>query len=153
MEADGVITGRVLREINGVARVALGPGIPQKIRKLIPESVEVVTLNGRGFAGKAGPFDLAVVEALEVTPKGDLAVADDTNLSGLLAQRWIVATHQTDDNGEPKMVREVRYPLSRAACVDAIITELGFIGIEPFGFELREVEGAGLPWDPVFLKK
>ncbi len=138
MNPDGVMAARVLKELQGVKRVALGPGFPQRIAPSIPEEVEVVKLNG--MSGRLpAPVDIAVVEALEINPQGDLAAPENLDLNGIEARRWIVATRHTHEDGEAKMVRQSRRPVTRAACVDEIITELALIEIESVGFVLKEV--------------
>ena len=135
---DAIILSRLLREIEGAHRIALGPGIPQQARSILPQGIQAVPLNGRP-AGNGSSFDIAVVEALEVTPEGDLCEPFGTDLQEVKAGRWIVATRQTQENGQAKIVRQSRLPVSRTQCVNEIITELGLIRVEALGFVLREV--------------
>lgn len=135
---DAIILSRLLREIEGAGRIGLGPGIPQKALSILPQEVQAVPLNGQP-ANNGSSVDIAVVEALEVTPEGDLCEAFGTDLEQVEATRWIVATRQTQENGQAKIVRQSRLPVSRSHCVSEIITELGLIRVEPLGFVLLEV--------------
>lgn len=147
---DQIILSRLFKELEHSQRIALGPGIPQKVGSIMPAGVEVVHLNGKP-AGKGRIVDVAVVEALEVTPEGDLCEPYGTDLQGVTAGRWIVATRQMQDNGFAKIVRQSHLPVSRPHCVNEIITELGLIEVEPLGFVLREV-APGISSDDVRLR-
>ncbi len=135
---EGIIAARLLKSLNGANRVALGPGIPERIRQHLPGSVETHSLNGNAGSG-GGAFDVVVVEAVEVNPAGDVSLPPEIRVDNLSANRWIVATLHLNTEGGAKLVRENRHPVSRHHCVNEIITELAVIQVEPFGFALREV--------------
>ncbi|MFQ5739332.1 MAG: hypothetical protein ACE5JX_09995 [Acidobacteriota bacterium] len=138
-----IIVRRVLRELRETPRVALGEGIPQLVRPHLPS---LVCLDSNG-----GAVDVAVVEAREVSAQGDLVLSNGVSGPQLEARRWIVATLHTNERGEPKLVRNCRYRVSRPKCVGLVITELGVIEITGVGLVLKEV-CPGIATDDVKMK-
>lgn len=136
--SEEIIVGRALKAIENNRRIALGPGIPQELTPFLPQGTSVIRLNGVPSSAQID-VDVAVVEADEVNPQGDLAVSGIARLDGVRAGRWIVATRLNRQDGTAKIVRESRLPVSREKCVGEIITEWGLIRVEPFGFALKEV--------------
>jgi len=55
------------------------------------------------------------------------------------ARRLIVTTTHTTHNGEPKILKKCRLPLTAKSVVDTIITELAVIDVSPEGLLLREI--------------
>jgi len=53
--------------------------------------------------------------------------------------RVVVVTYHTTRRLEPKLVRQCTYPLTAPACVREIVTDLGYLAVEPDGFVLREI--------------
>ena len=102
---------------------------------------------------RGGYMDAAVLGALQVSEKGDLAgwnnpgrgLPDDIgNIGGSMdlavgAKRVIVAMIHTTNDGQYKLVKECSYPLTAQAVVDTIVTDLAFISVTPEGLVLREV--------------
>ena len=102
---------------------------------------------------RGGYMDAAVLGALQVSAKGDLAgwnnpgrgLPDDIgNIGGSMdlavgAKRVIVAMIHTTNDGEYKIVKECSYPLTAQGVVDTIVTDLAFISITPEGLVLKEL--------------
>jgi 3-oxoacid CoA-transferase subunit B len=115
---------------------------------------------------RGGHVDLAVLGAMQVSARGDLANwsvpgGKTMGIGGSMdlatgCQRLIVLTTHTTKTGEPKLVRECTYPLTARAAVSRIITDLAVIDVKPAGFclvecspgvseaEVREATGAKL---------
>ncbi|HSR68467.1 MAG TPA: hypothetical protein VLU25_11030 [Acidobacteriota bacterium] len=136
MDPERLIASRLQKELQDARRVGLGQGVPQSLKPMLPENVEVVDLNG---LASGGALDVVVVEAREVSPEGHLSADPSLNLDQVDARRWIAAMRQKDQNGQAKIVRRNRLPVSRPSCIQEIVTELAFIEVQPLGFVLREV--------------
>ncbi len=134
--SEQLITLRVLRELNGARRVALGPGLPQQLAASLPPDVEVVRLQDA-----QGPLevDVAIVEPLEVSERGDLVVEGIRNLDHVHAARWIAAGPMVRADGAPVLVKQCRLPVIRPNCVNLIINEFGVVRVGKVGFELTEL--------------
>ncbi|MFC2042094.1 3-oxoacid CoA-transferase subunit B [Chloroflexota bacterium] len=102
---------------------------------------------------RGGYMDVAVLGALQVSEKGDLAGWNNPgrgfpehigNIGGSMdlaigAQRVIAAmTHVTTD-GKPKILKECTYPLTAQGVVSLIVTDLAVIEVTPEGLLLTEV--------------
>jgi 3-oxoacid CoA-transferase B subunit len=106
---------------------------------------------------RGGYMDVAVLGALQVSEKGDLAgwqnpsrglPEDIGNIGGSMdlavgARKVIVAMMHVTNDGQPKIVKECTYPLTAAGVVDLIVTDLAVISVTPEGLVLEEV-AAGL---------
>jgi len=102
---------------------------------------------------RGGYMDVAVLGALQVSEKGDLAgwqnpgrgLPDDIgNIGGSMdlavgARKVIIAMMHITNDGQYKIVRECSYPLTARAVVDLIVTDLSVIEVTPKGLLLREV--------------
>ena len=98
-------------------------------------------------------MDVAVLGALQVSEKGDLAGWNNPNrgfpehignIGGSMdlavgAKKVIAAMMHVTTNGEPKILRECTYPLTAREVVKLIVTDLAVIEVTPKGFLLREV--------------
>ena len=103
-----------------------------------------------GFAMiRGGHIDVAVLGALQVSERGDLAnwMLPDRgigNVGGAMdlafgAKRIIVAMEHSDRNGNSKIVRECDFPLTAPGCVSLIVTDVAVIRVEAEGLLLTEV--------------
>ncbi|HEY90456.1 MAG TPA: 3-oxoacid CoA-transferase subunit B [Dehalococcoidia bacterium] len=120
----------------------------------------VLELPGCSYFSSADSFsmirgkhiDIAVLGALQVSEKGDLASwnipasgrGDIGNIGGSMdlaagAKKVIVATDHVNKDGEPKIVRECTYPLTAQACVNLIVTNLAVIEVVKEGLLLKEI--------------
>ena len=102
---------------------------------------------------RGGYMDVAVLGALQVSEKGDLAgwqnpgrgLPDNIgNIGGSMdlavgARKVIIAMMHITNDGQYKIVRECSYPLTARAVVDLIVTDLSVIEVTPKGLLLREV--------------
>ena len=98
---------------------------------------------------RGGHVDVAVLGALQVSERGDLAnwMLPDRgigNVGGAMdlamgAGRIIVAMEHTDRNGNSKLVKQCTYPLTGAACVSLIVTDIAVMEVSSEGLVLVEV--------------
>jgi len=102
---------------------------------------------------RGGYMDVAVLGALQVSEKGDLAGWNNPergfpesigNIGGSMdlavgAKKVIAAMIHVTTKGEPKIVKKCTYPLTAREVVKTIITDLAVIDVTPEGLLLREV--------------
>lgn len=102
---------------------------------------------------RGGYIDVAVLGALQVSEKGDLASWNNParhlpprigNIGGSMdlaagAKKVIAAMTHTDNHGNPKILKVCSYPLTAPCVVDLIVTDLAVIDVTPEGLVLREV--------------
>lgn len=96
-----------------------------------------------------GHIDIAVLGAIEISEKGDLAnwmvpSRGVGNIGGGMdlafnAKRVIVATQHITKTGKPKIVKQCSAPLTAPECVDLIVTDLAVIEVSKNGLVLKEV--------------
>jgi 3-oxoacid CoA-transferase subunit B len=99
---------------------------------------------------RGGHVDLAILGGLAVAATGDLAnwtVPGKliTGMGGAMdlaagARRLVVLQSHASKDGKPKLVTSLTLPLTAAACVDRVITELG--AFDPEGDHFHCVERA-----------
>jgi 3-oxoacid CoA-transferase B subunit len=99
---------------------------------------------------RGGHIDITVLGAFQVAANGDLAnwATDDATLPPAVggamdlavgARRVFVLTTHTTKDGRPKLLPECTYPLTAAAVVDRVYTDLAVLDVTPVGFVVREM--------------
>ena len=98
---------------------------------------------------RGGHIDITVLGAFQVAENGDLAnwATDEATMPPAVggamdlavgARRVFVMTTHTTKDGRPKLLPACTYPLTAAAVVDRVYTDLAVIDVTPDGFVVRE---------------
>jgi 3-oxoadipate CoA-transferase beta subunit len=98
---------------------------------------------------RGGHIDITVLGAFEVNPAGDLAnwdarvpdkgalVGGAMDLAACAKETWVLMAHTTR-SGAPRLREALSLPLTAAACVTRIYTDLAVVEITPQGFVVTD---------------
>lgn len=149
----------VLHSENGVLGMGPPPPAGQEDYDLINAGKQPVTLRpGASFFHHADSFammrgghlDICVLGAFQVSVAGDLAnwhtgAADAIPAVGgamdlaIGAKQTFVMMEHLSKSGESKIVAHCSYPLTAAACVSRIYTDLAVLAVEPEGLRVLDL--------------
>ena len=159
--ADAVAPGKeiVYHSENGVLGFGPAPADGEGDPELINAGKQPVTLLPGGayfhhtdafVMMRGGHLDVTVLGAFQVSERGDLAnwatdeAAMPPAVGGAMdlavgAKRVLVMTTHTTRDGRPKLMSACTYPLTAAAVVDRIYTDLAVLDVVADGFLVREL--------------
>ncbi|MHA6619383.1 3-oxoacid CoA-transferase subunit B [Pseudonocardia sp. DLS-67] len=159
--ADVVPPGReiVYHSENGILGMGPSPEADTGDPELINAGKQLVTLLPGGayfhhtdafVMMRGGHIDITVLGAFQVAANGDLAnwATDDATLPPAIggamdlavgARRVLVMTTHTTKDGRPKLLPACTFPLTAAAVVDRVYTDLAVLDVTPDGFVVREM--------------
>lgn len=159
----------LLHSENGILGMGPPPPAGEEDWDLINAGKEPITLRpGGSFFSQAEAFamirggyvDVAVIGALQVSERGDLAnwklpgqklgnVGGAMDLAACARRVWVMMTHTAKD-GSPKLVRECHFPLTAPRCVTRVFTDIAIVDVTPDGLVLVECAPG---WTPELVQE
>lgn len=159
-----------LHSENGILGVGPSPDQDQLDPELVNAGKKPVTIKeGSSFFDSASSFAMirgghvtvSILGVLQIDAKGRIAnwavpgksVLGVGGAMDLLegSKKVIVTTMHVTDKGEPKLVKELTYPMTSERKVDLIITDLAVFAVEEDGLQLIEL-APGISLDEVRQK-
>jgi acyl CoA:acetate/3-ketoacid CoA transferase beta subunit len=142
MSNEHLIVSRLLCELRGAEKIALGPGLPKRVIPYLDPEHTWVDLEQKDR--EAEIVDIAVVEALEVAETGRSSVPVELATTSVKAKTWIAAGRLRSPHDSLQLVKTCTLPTQIGETVKLVVTELGVIRVTEIGFELVEISpGAG----------